>query len=251
MLYLSGFTYHYQYYGADGQAGTTALVWNSNVSVWLFAVAAVCYLLFRVLERRGIFHIEKYRWLWAVMAAAVSAIICFMEFLVLIDNKVLYFREAPFTAERDSCLELVFDEDWGNGRGATWNCGMEAYREMDALHKIVGIGPDCFADYIYDVPDLAQKLGERFVNLRLTNAHNEQMTLLVNVGVLGWLCFMGIFISAFVRYIKRAGQQPILYLCALGILAYSVHNLVSFQQVLNTPCAFMVLGIGERYLLRQ
>lgn len=246
LLYLPGFTYHYMYYGPDGQSGVMAFVWNSNGVWWLFFALAAGYILCTILERRGRFRIEKHRWLWTILGIGVVALVCAMVFFILIDNKVLYFREVPCTVERDSYLELAFDEDWGNGRGATWNSGVEAYRSMDTLHKVVGVGPDCFSDYVYDIPELAQKLGERFVNLRLTNAHNEQITTLVNVGALGWLCYAGIFGSAFVRYIKRGRRQPLLYPCALCILAYTVHNLVSFQQALSTPYIFIVLGIGEK-----
>lgn len=246
LLYLPGFTYNYMYYGPDGKSGVMVFVWNGNGIGWILFALIVGYVLCRILERRGCFRIEKHRWLWTILGMVVVMVICVVVFFILIDNKVLYFREVPFTVERDGYLELVFDEDWGNGRGATWNCGIEAYRSMDTVHKMVGVGPDCFSDYIYDKPELAQKLGDRFVNLRLTNAHNEQLTTLVNVGVLGWLCYMGIFVTAFVRCVRRGKRQLLLYPCAICILAYAIHNLVSFQQVLSTPYVFMILGIGEK-----
>ena len=31
----------------------------------------------------------------------------------------------------------------------------------------------------------------------------------------------------------------------MALLAYTVHNMVSFQQILSTPYIFIVLGIGE------
>ena len=46
---------------------------------------------------------------------------------------------------------------------------------------------------------------------------------------------------------RKGSSQPVLYLCAVSILAYVVHNMVSFQQVLNTPYVFIVIGIGERF----
>ena len=116
---------------------------------------------------------------------------------------------------------------------------------MDTLHKLVGIGPDCFADYIYDVPELAERMVDRFYDLRLTNAHNEWLTMLVNTGALGFFCYVGIFATAFTRYLRRADEQPLLYVCAVVLLAYTVHNMVSFQQILHTPYVFVVLGIGE------
>ena len=167
-------------------------------------------------------------------------------FFLMLDSEILVVREVPFTMERDSYMVIMFDEDWGNGRGATWNCGIAAYQSMDIVHKAIGIGPDCFADYVYDVPELAEKLADQFTNLRLTNAHNEQITMLVNTGVLGWLCYMGIFVPALIRYLKKASGEPALYLYAISMLAYLVHNMVSFQQVLSTPYVFMVIGIGEK-----
>ena len=152
------------------------------------------------------------------------------------------------TMERDGCLEAVLDENWGNGRGAAWTCGMDAYRQMDTLHKIVGIGPDCFADHVYGIPELARRLVERFGNLRLTNAHNEWLTVLLNTGALGLFCYAGIFVTAFVRFMRRARRQALLYVFAMALCTYTVHNMVSFQQVLNTPYVFMVLGIGEGLL---
>lgn len=245
MRYLPGLTYNYDAF--DGGSGVTELLFDSNVTVWAFLLIAVCYAIFRLLDRKGHFHIERHRWLWVVMTAVVVLVFCIATVCLLMEGEVLCYREVPGTMERDSSWELVFDEDWGNGRGATWNCGIEAYRSMGALRKIVGVGPDCFADYVYDVPELAEKLADQFVNLRLTNAHSEQITLLVNLGVLGWLCYMGFFVTAFVRYMKRAEECLLLYVCAVSILAYTAHNLVSFQQVLNAPYVFIVLGIGESF----
>ena len=247
MQYLPGFEYNYMWHDADGRLVVSMVLIASNTTVWAFLTLLICYVLFRVLERHDLFHIERHKWLWGIMTVAVVIVVGIAAIYLLIDNEVLCFREVPGTIEYDSYLEPFFDEDWGNGRGATWNCGMDAYRRLDTLHKIVGVGPDCFADYVYSVPELAQGLVERFGDLRLTNAHNEQITLLVNVGMLGWVCHMGLFVSAFVRYMKRAGRQPVLYLCAIGILAYTVHNMVSFQQVLSTPFIFILLGIGEKY----
>lgn len=247
MQYLPGFEYNYMWKDESSRLVVSMTLIVSNTTVWAFLILLACYILFRVLEQHDLFRIERHKWLWGIMTAVVVIVVGIGVLYLLIDNEVLCFREVPGTMEYDSYLEPYFDEDWGNGRGATWNCGISAYRRLDTLHKIVGVGPDCFADYVYDVPELAEKLMEQFGNQRLTNAHNEQITHLVNVGVLGWACYMGIFVSAFVRYMKKAGSQPVLYLCAIGILAYTAHNMVSFQQVLNTPFIFILLGIGEKY----
>lgn len=245
MQYLPGLSYNYWGSQADTGSGITALLLTENVTVWMFFLIAGCYVLLRLLERKGRFGIEQYKRLRGAMTAMAAAVVFVGIFLLMIDSEIIRFREVPGTIEEDGYLEAVLDEDWGNGRGATWNCGIDAYKSMDALHKTVGIGPDCFADYIYDVPELGERMAERFGNLRLTNAHNEWMTVLVNTGVSGLICYVGIFLSAFVRYLKVAEKQPLLYVFAVTLLTYTAHDMVSFQQVLNTPCIFIVLGIGE------
>lgn len=247
LRYVPMLDYNYGLLIGDGGSLISLVLLDSNAALWGLLVILLCYVLFGRLDGRDLFHIDRHRWLRVVMASVIIVVFCIAAVFIMLDSGILYFREVPGTMEEDGGLELVFNEDWGNGRGATWNCGIDAYESMDVLHKIVGIGPDCFADYVYDVPKLAQRLAERFVNMRLTNAHNEQITLLVNVGLLGWLCYMGMFVTAFLRYVRKGREQPVLYLCAVSVLAYTAHNMVSFQQVLNTPCVFMVLGIGERF----
>lgn len=244
MKYLPGLEYNYQF----DESMISYVLLDSNSTLWALVLLLLCYILFRVLEKKGLFHIEKHKWLWVILTAAVVLVIVAVVVLWLFDNDVLNICDIPpRTPDEDTSFGIYFDEEWGNGRGAAWNCGMEAYRNMDALHKVVGIGPDCFADYVYSIPELAKKLLKWFGRLRLTNAHSEPVTLLVNTGMLGFVCYMGMMAAGFIRYLKRAGRQSVLYLCAVGILAYTAHNLVSFQQVLNTPFIFILLGIGERY----
>lgn len=247
MQYLPGLSYNYWGTQADTGSGITAMLLTGGSVAWICAFLFLpgIYVLARVLERRGRFAVGRHKWLWGMMAAAVMAAVCIVVLLLMIDNEVIYFREVPGTVEYDGYLEAVLDEDWGNGRGATWKCGMDAYRSMDRLHKAFGIGPDCFADYIYDIPELAARMIERFGNLRLTNAHNEWITILVDTGILGLFCYIGIFLTAFVRYLYKGTEKPLLIVVAVTLLTYTVHNMVSFQQILNTPYIFMVLGMGE------
>lgn len=49
------------------------------------------------------------------------------------------------------------------------------------------------------------------------------------------------------KVFKGSRPAAVLYLCAVSVLTYIAHNLVSFQQVLNTPFIFIILGIGEKY----
>lgn len=262
MKFLPGLQYNYTPSGEDRISRFVTALLTGNAALWMLITLFICYVLLRISERKGLLHMQiyaqTYRRFKGIATAAVILALCIAAAVLLnksgVLNKVcmpyvgglLYDGDVPDASENGSGYRMVFNEEWGNGRGAAWNCGINAYLNMDNLHKLVGVGPDCFADYVYDVPELADRLADQFVNQRLTNAHNEQLTLLVNVGALGWLCYAGLFLTAFVRYMRRAGKQPLLYVCAVSILTYTVHNMVSFQQILNTPYIFIVLGIGEK-----
>lgn len=263
LRYMPGLHYNYGLADGDGGSRMTTILLDSTAPLWGLGVLTLCYVLLRMLDR----HVPVRNKVFGkqcgagqsslvagMCAVPVVVAVCAVGFMLLLRGGTLQIQEETATESVSDTAagtvnrkRIVFNEDWGNGRGAAWNCGIDAYRGMDLIHKLAGAGPDCFADYVYEVPELAEKLADRFINQRLTNAHNELLTQLVNVGALGFLCYAGIFFSAFLRCLRRADTRPILYVCALGILAYTAHGMVSFQQVLNTPYIFIVMGIGERY----
>ncbi len=221
-----------------------------NAAFWLLGTVGAVYVLIRTAQRKGLLCRETpadgsaCRRLGKVPAAAFLTV-CFG--ILLLGTARGAFSTARDAAAGNGVYKAVFAEDWGNGRGTAYNCGISAYAHMNGLHKMFGIGPDCFSDYVYDIPEVPARLADQFENQRLTNAHNEWLTILVNTGALGLICYAGLFASVLVRCLKGAPGQPVLYLCAVSILAYTAHNMVSFQQVLNTPLAFIMLGIGERF----
>lgn len=77
---------------------------------------------------------------------------------------------------------LRFDRYWGNGRGAAWTAGWKTFAAMPSARKLVGAGPDCFESCVYSDPQIAEMLHSVFGTSRLTNAHNELLTVLVNTG---------------------------------------------------------------------
>lgn len=140
---------------------------------------------------------------------------------------------------------FIFNREWGSNRGGTWKAGVRAWTSLDPLHKMVGIGPDGMAEYIYKGPDsgLLAMVRAQFGNSRLTNAHGEWITILANLGLIGLVGFAGMMVSAIVRFLRA--KTVLCMACALALFGYTMNNIFSFQQVMNISQMFMILGLGE------
>ena len=148
---------------------------------------------------------------------------------------------------------FTFSPAWGSNRGATWKAGLMCFLEQDFLHRLIGVGPDCMAAYLYGngSEELLSLVRERFGEARLTNAHNEWLTVLVNTGVAGTAAYVGMIVSAIVRYIRQRDRNYITAAAGFCLLAYTANNMFSFQQVMNVSTMFVIFGIGEAYQRRK
>jgi hypothetical protein len=146
---------------------------------------------------------------------------------------------------------FTFNDDWGSDRGFTWKIGALLFMRMGALQRLLGVGPDCFADFLYRFSDFAELCNERFGTAVLRNAHNEPLTILVNTGMFGLFAYLSIFVTRFTRLIKAGEARPLLYIAALCLFSYLLHNIFSFAQVLNLPYVFLIMAIGEAGIRRN
>lgn len=144
---------------------------------------------------------------------------------------------------------FTFSNSWGSSRGATWKAGVLCFWEQDILHKLAGVGPDAMEAYIYNggSPRLLEIVTSTFAAARLTNAHNEWLTVLVNTGILGFISYVGLMVSAMTRLINKKSSNLISCACGFCLLGYTVNNMFSFQQSMNTAVIFVMLGMGEAF----
>lgn len=145
---------------------------------------------------------------------------------------------------------FTFDESWGSNRGITWTAGLTCFLGQDLPGKLLGVGPDAMGIYIHSGanPELKQLVEDYFGNLMLTNAHNEWLTVLINEGLLGAAGYIALMVTAIFRYLKAGKADPLAGAAGMGILAYTINNVFSFQQVMSTSTVFLILGIGEACL---
>ena len=61
---------------------------------------------------------------------------------------------------------------------------------------------------------------------------------MINLGVLGTAAYAAVFLTALRKYSRNSMAIMLLF-------TYGMHSLISFQQVLNTPFFFLLLGICE------
>lgn len=159
---------------------------------------------------------------------------------------------------------FTFTPGWGSLRGATWTAGLWTWAEQDFLHKLIGTGPEGLRGHIYNNASDAllgyvNEIWPVSSNVFLTNAHGEWIQVLVEKGILGLICFVGMIGSAVKRYSMNDGfmvitnnkttdpNRILMTCCGMAILGYAIHNVVSFQQILNGSTMFFLLGLGEAY----
>ena len=180
------------------------------------------------------------------IAIAVPAMILLVLLLTLI-NTLAGGALTPNITDPEVTKWLTFNVSWGSARGGTWAAGARCFWEEDFLHKIFGVGPDCLYAFLSNEGSvgLQTMVNDRFGGNRLTNAHNEWLTVLVDIGVLGLISYAGMMITA-IRDFLRAGESKMLVgACGICVLAYTVNNMFSFQQVMNISTVFVIMGIGE------
>ena len=143
---------------------------------------------------------------------------------------------------------MIWNEEWGNGRGFTWSVTLKMIREFRPLKLLLGVGPDGYAKYGYEFYQeiIRAKWGDNV----LTNAHNEWINMIVDGGLLGGVAYAGIYLSSLFRSVKAAEKLPVLVASAACVSSYMFHNLFCYQQVLCTPFIFMLMAFAE-YKMRS
>ena len=229
--------------------GITDLLTFSIAGIFMTIMSGtILYLIHRAREKQN-YPEKMLHKIYRGIAIAVPAILLLILLLTLINT----LAGGAFTSnitDPNVTKWLTFNVSWGSARGATWAAGARCFWEADFLHKIFGVGPDCLYAFLSNEGStgLQTMIYDRFGGNRLTNAHNEWLTILVDMGVLGLISYAGMMISA-IRSMLRGGKDSVLVgACGICVLAYTVNNMFSFQQVMNISVVFVIMGIGGNVL---
>lgn len=212
---------------------------QGNLTWILLLALIVLYIMFRFVEKKTSFAIEKYKFLRAIALGIIIGTILAVVIYIYMNST----GKLPANLKSDNNY-LLFDEFWGNNRGSSWTFAVKSFLAGDFARKLFGAGPDGFSSFVYSFfgAELNAKWGEGTV---LTCAHNEWLNSLINLGIVGATCYIGIFVATIKRCLKNSIEYPELYAVALAVIAYMGHNFFCYQQIICTPTIFIIMGMGE------
>ncbi|MCI9338452.1 MAG: O-antigen ligase family protein [Lachnospiraceae bacterium] len=220
---------------------------------------------------------ESVDWYVWVIAGGVCLGACALCGRWKLQKRQARLMKAVFLGGGAVCMAaglLVFagrgiDDGFGSGRGFLWRIALESFKAADGKEKLLGAGPDCYAEAVFNRLGAGSDVwkGEHWETAVFTNAHNEFLSQLCNVGILGTISYLAIFLTGLYQCWqggcrlggspgrgRRAGDgtesagefsgdEDMLWVGLTAIAMYGAHGLISFQQVLNAPFFFLVLGI--------
>ncbi len=231
-------------------AVSSAVEWGKlfmewRVSLPMTVVSVLFFIYVRKTKRKGCYKKKLFRVL--AVAAVLAGVGIVLGILAMATANTLH---PGILGSLSDYPLFTFNVKWGSNRGATWSAGWRCFTGQDVLHKLVGVGPDCMWSYIESGRDplLLADVKEIFGSSRLTNAHNEWLTVLVDTGILGLIGFGGMIVCG-IRELFRAGKNnSVVMACGFCLLAYTVNNIFSFQQAVSVGTVFAVFGMGEAFL---
>ncbi len=229
--------------------GLTDLFTYSVIPVVILTVSILMYFLVNSLNKAG-----KYPEKFFCRIGKIGVVVGILLFILVITGILINTLVPGSLGSMSEISFFTFDKHWGSGRGATYMAGIQTWLDQDWLGRLTGVGPDCMAMYIHsgnnqEILSMVQSIWGQ--STMLTNAHCEWLTVMINVGVLGLIGFAGMITSAVIRFCKAGKSNVMAAACGISILAYTVNNMVSFQQAMATTTMFVILGIGEAYMRGQ
>ena len=188
--------------------------------------------------------------IWLVL---LFVFVCFLALFHVFreEKRVFVVSLMILLAASLSILVVAFNlrlllEEWGSGRIELWRISWEAYCEMPLLNQLTGVGPDCYAHYMYAVypEQMGSVLNGYWGEAVIANAHNEWINRLICTGALGYVAYVGLVIGAIILFLRKRNQNQYLLPLAAGLVMIMIHQTASFQHVMVTPFIFLVMGMG-------
>lgn len=216
--------------------GELSLFFSMGTPMLVFTVIMVLlYLIYSLFQIKHGISVRRLMILRTIVLV-ISGIVFVLAISILVLSAggvyLPYFRDIGY---------FNFNDEWGNGRGFTWKVTLQMFKSFPFTNKLFGAGPDCFAEYAYEFRSEEMEL--RWGGNVLANAHNEWLNTLFTLGVAGFISYLSIFFTAFVRFIRKRRISALTIAGAAAIASYVSHNFFGYQQVLCTPYIFAIIAL--------
>lgn len=208
------------------------LIVGSSISFIALAAAAVMTLLLYRAWRKGVILPTK--------ALRIALVVLLVLGMLLVLGAMAYCTWIEPTAQIGALTQFLrFDDAWATYRGFAWSRTITAYGQLDALQKIVGVGPDTTYYALEPYRDAAI---EAAANGVFENSHNEYLQYLLTVGVLGLAGYV-LLLFASVRDAYRMRRNHFAYILLLMLAVYAVMALVNVNQPVTVIQFFFVAAM--------
>lgn len=225
---------------------TMSLFMSQSAWIWIALVAVIG--IYVLLKKKDSLQTPlPGKIFWVVLTTTITAVLLVILFIIA-NTCGLLQNIFGFQSTNNY---LLFDNYWGNGRGFAWKFAVTTFGELPFIQKLFGVGPDCFSAYAASVPEYLERMKGFWGNLVLTNVHNEYLTKLYTLGIIGLVAYITMLVTGVTTFIKSRHKNSLLPAFALCIVSYMTHNIFCYEQVCCTPFFYILIGIGSNLIHNQ
>ena len=147
---------------------------------------------------------------------------------------------------------ISIPDSLGHNRGLLWRLSRYVFDELPLYRKLIGIGPDNYGNYTMNDWNFMKQLLEVYPGMRVTSAHSEPLTMLINLGICGVTGYLGMIFTSVYRLLAASGetQRTLRIPVILALAVYHVDMLFSFHLFIALPFVFLLLAFAEQ-LMRE
>ncbi len=169
-----------------------------------------------------------------LLVLAALTIIALISLIVLVTN----FSDTYDFGKLSKSKYFMFNDRWGTWRGMNWIAAVTSYKDFNLWQKLFGVGPNCYYPYMNEFnPTFTARWSSA-----ICNAHNEFLTELIDTGLVGFICYFGIFVSLIWMTKKHWKEKPMLLALSAGLVGFMFNNMFSFMNIISTPLLFSICG---------
>lgn len=157
---------------------------------------------------------------------------------ILLDMNV-FKQHTAIWSQIPSSHQLVFNDNWGTHRGHNWRIAFTNFFEnFSIFQKLFGYGPDTYLVVsertFYE--EMVNKYGEVY-----DSAHNEYINYLICEGLIGLVCYLGIFITGIKNGVKKLSSNNYILAPIMAVISYMVQATVNIAIPITTPVFFTLM----------